>query len=372
MLDGHKSRLELPFLQYINTPRDHWVVCIGVPYGTALWQVGDSKEQNGSFNIAMYRAKKDLLEKKDEIGMHDDGLVDTDLMPLINAAWKQSFFRIDKNKNALSDRGWNPLNKNLLLHEDLRATMTETEKSKQYHLSHQIIIPQRNIADVSTTSMTSAGEYTRISRSDSSSATFVHSNHPSDSSLSTSLNFSTGESLRCLKAILTQDQLHEARERIREDMSNGKSIKDQLKANSRLSAGILFKSGSTRLGKTVFDVCRENIEEKRKQTIDKMNKEKDEYNKNVENATKVWEKKGELEKMTIRELTIVCKPLKRKSDGKMPNKREELIAKFKEWHGRPTPVFVDDINVENSEISNDDNIDDVNFVSEDILCEVEI
>ena len=33
ILDGHRSRLELPFLQYINNPKDHWVVCIGVPYG---------------------------------------------------------------------------------------------------------------------------------------------------------------------------------------------------------------------------------------------------------------------------------------------------------------------------------------------------
>ena len=44
LLDGHRSRLELLFLQYINTPKDHWVICIGVPYGTAYWQVGDSKE----------------------------------------------------------------------------------------------------------------------------------------------------------------------------------------------------------------------------------------------------------------------------------------------------------------------------------------
>ena len=36
-LDGHQSRLEIPFLQYINTPDDHWVVYLGVPYGTALW-----------------------------------------------------------------------------------------------------------------------------------------------------------------------------------------------------------------------------------------------------------------------------------------------------------------------------------------------
>ena len=36
LLDGHGSRLQLTFLQYINTPKDQWVVCIGVPYGTAL------------------------------------------------------------------------------------------------------------------------------------------------------------------------------------------------------------------------------------------------------------------------------------------------------------------------------------------------
>ena len=76
-------------------------------------------------------------------------------------------------------------------------------------------------------------------------------------------------------------------------------MRDQLKANSRLSEGILFKSGSTRLGKTVFDVCRENIEDKRNKVIEKMIKNKDEYYKNAENAAKVWEKKGELEKMTI-------------------------------------------------------------------------
>ena len=65
-------------------------MCIGVPYGTALWQIGDSKEQNGSFDIAMYQAKKELLEKKDDV------LIDTDLIALINTAWKSSISQIDK------------------------------------------------------------------------------------------------------------------------------------------------------------------------------------------------------------------------------------------------------------------------------------
>ena len=67
LLDGHGSRFELPFLEYINDMGEEghkWRVCIGVPYGTSFWQVGDSAEQNGSFKMAMVQAKTKLLQKK--------------------------------------------------------------------------------------------------------------------------------------------------------------------------------------------------------------------------------------------------------------------------------------------------------------------
>ena len=64
LLDGHGSRLELPFLTYVNDENHPWVVCIGVPYGTSYWQVGDSSEQNGSYKMAIAKAKKELVLKK--------------------------------------------------------------------------------------------------------------------------------------------------------------------------------------------------------------------------------------------------------------------------------------------------------------------
>jgi hypothetical protein len=64
LLDGHGSRLELPFLQYVYDPNHQWIVCIGVPYGTSYWQVGDSLEQNGSYKMALTRSKKELVLKK--------------------------------------------------------------------------------------------------------------------------------------------------------------------------------------------------------------------------------------------------------------------------------------------------------------------
>jgi len=44
LLDGHGSHFKLDFLQYINTDGTKWECCIGLPYGTSYWQVGDSSE----------------------------------------------------------------------------------------------------------------------------------------------------------------------------------------------------------------------------------------------------------------------------------------------------------------------------------------
>jgi len=58
LVDAHGSRFDLNFLEYINNPETEWCVCIGVPYGTSLWQVGDSSQQNGSYKMASAKFKR--------------------------------------------------------------------------------------------------------------------------------------------------------------------------------------------------------------------------------------------------------------------------------------------------------------------------
>ena len=64
LLDGHGSRLQLSFLEYIHSEQYPWVVCIGVPYGTALWQVGDSSQQNGAYKMALAQWKRETIKKE--------------------------------------------------------------------------------------------------------------------------------------------------------------------------------------------------------------------------------------------------------------------------------------------------------------------
>ena len=335
LLDGHFSTLEIPFLKYINTPKDHWVCCIGVPYGTALWQVGDSKEQNGSFNIAMSRAKQQLVELKETMGL-PPSLNDQDLMPIINQAWQQSFAKVATNKKAISDRGWSPLNRAILRNEDLRATMTRQEAANEAKSSSSIILPAAFCANDQSLSTTSNYSGTTITETDDDC---IQSSLNNEQNSMMKLNFSNGTAAFCIDAIVRENDLQLARERIKGEHQRGKTIRQQLESAKRVTSGVVFGCGSTRLGKTVFDICKENQDKKRQKFVEKIRQEEKTYLKDVEVAKEVLRKKPDIQTMTIKELKLICKPLKRKSDGKMPTKKVDLIAKYREWDGRPAPRF---------------------------------
>ena len=68
--------------------------------------------------MALTKAKRNLDEKKESWGL--EGTVDkTDIVGVVTYAWENSFHRIGSNKKAVAERGWGPLNYNLLLHPEI-------------------------------------------------------------------------------------------------------------------------------------------------------------------------------------------------------------------------------------------------------------
>ena len=123
LFDAHDSRLQLPFLRYINDPSHKWTFCIGLPNGTHKWQVGDSEQQNGTWKVEWVREKSKLVLFKTRMGINSD-LEKSDMLPLINRIWPLSFGSVDTNKQAIRDRGWNPLNRCLLTDPEIIKTRT--------------------------------------------------------------------------------------------------------------------------------------------------------------------------------------------------------------------------------------------------------
>ena len=67
-------------------------------------------------------------------------LLPTGIIPIINKAWEKSFSEVESSKKAISERGWFLYNQSILIHKQIRDTMTmkyiETEKNT--HWCHQL------------------------------------------------------------------------------------------------------------------------------------------------------------------------------------------------------------------------------------------
>ena len=142
LLDGHGSRFEMPFLEYIQDEKNEghkWTTCVGVPYGTSYWQVGDSAEQNGSFKIALSRAKTELLEKK-SMARLPFAIEKTDVVIIMSAAWELSFNNVATNRKAIAERGWGPLNYVLLDHPEIAANGVIDSMGRSVALSGTVTV----------------------------------------------------------------------------------------------------------------------------------------------------------------------------------------------------------------------------------------
>jgi hypothetical protein len=146
LLDGHHSRYETPFLDYIHNAEHPWSCCIGVPYGTHIWQVADSPQLNGLFKNSLAKAKKIFFDIKVERNIQR--FETTDIIPLVTYAWDRSFALVHNAKKAIAQRGWNPMNYYLLDHKDVRCdeiANSTTSVTSEHEMSNASVYNQYNL-----------------------------------------------------------------------------------------------------------------------------------------------------------------------------------------------------------------------------------
>jgi hypothetical protein len=104
LCDGHVSRFEEPFLEYTLKSNMPWTCCIGLSYSTSAWQLGDSPQQNGTFNIEIKKAKADTARRKKCAGL-PTMLEPSDIVQIVNIAWQKVFARVDNDMKAIAESG---------------------------------------------------------------------------------------------------------------------------------------------------------------------------------------------------------------------------------------------------------------------------
>lgn len=103
LFDSHNSQLSEPLMNYIRDVEHEWFICFGMPYGTSLWQVGDSKQQTESYKIGVTKYKEKIVQNKLTEFWSNPQFEYYDIIPAVNKAWADSFTHASSNKEAISD-----------------------------------------------------------------------------------------------------------------------------------------------------------------------------------------------------------------------------------------------------------------------------
>ena len=143
------------------------------------------------------------------------------------------------------------------------------------------------------------------------------------------VNMVGGTAAWCLKTLVRQDDLMTARERIKADRGQGTTYEEELRAMKRITGGKLFKVGQVRIGKTIFQIHKDNDQEKKCIAQVKSAKENMDYAACVAAATDLIASGVNPDNpRTIKQLKILIAPYKRKEDSALPIHKSQLLEYY--------------------------------------------
>jgi hypothetical protein len=304
LIDGHLSRLDPAFLEYINGEGHKWKVCFGVPYGTSLWQVGDAEQQNGFYKMVLSDAKDELLVKKMDLGL-PRRIGPTDIIPLVTTAFVDGFTNTEANRHAVSDRGWNPLNRRLLQHPSLQRS--------------------ENTSSASTT--------TTVPPSSTSAATV-------------DINVNEGSVPVLLDRMLDERKKNEGyTSALRKRRTLGGGIFQRLKETKRITAGAVVANGIHALDHPDFLKAVKEKHQERKAKEERLDKKRSALKrKRNDDVKELRTKFGDERVHRFKDFSkdqcgkYLQYKKKGKEDGKMPDDLEERRARCCQWIDRPSPT----------------------------------
>jgi hypothetical protein len=321
LLDGHESRLSAVFIDYITDPDHIWHVNLGIPHATSYWQVGDSPQQNGHFKQLLGKAKKDLVTFKIRHNM-PVAINSEDIIPLLNKAWVSSFANKASNQKAIALRGWFPLNRNLLLHKEIKE-------------SCEVDGP---MIDGPTTNETIDHEIT----------------------LPFTLNSDTGTSGVCFQKMMQHCLRHGGIARNSENLCAGETIKETFQKAKRISSTVMIRRRIHEVNHPdVVDMIKGNRDkmiETEKATLRKRRKE---ILARIKGITKLRLTKPAMDDWNMKDCRDYIQYKKRSGDPKMPKTLTQLRNQCAVIDGRSSP----DCSVHES----DDEDNNLQHEAEDLL-----
>ena len=331
LLDGHQSRFSIPFLEYITDPAHPWKVCIGVPYGTALWQIGDSVHQNGRYKIRTTDRKRNLLRRRISQMVAEIEILPSDIIPIINDAWNHSFADTRGNQQAIVQRGWFPLNRNLLLLPELRKTMTCDDHDWE---SRSLLYPEVRI------------ENERKKKEQHPSLPTMRNNASigGTSIEPPNLNTTQGVSGSAIQFLIGQEEQQSIRAESAKKRKTGNTVREGFKRLKSLKASgqMIAYTGTFEVGLNTLDEVNRRVAVQQSIKEEEDRKKQDTHMKHISLLNELREEKPIEASWTKPQILTALRAAKKPGDRANPKNRDELMSFWKELRSRVLPPVVEE------------------------------
>jgi hypothetical protein len=155
-------------------------------------------------------------------------LISYDIILIVNYGWSGSFANTTNNVKAILEQGWNPLNRMLLLHPDLRKTMTDRDLKEELESG---LFPVNKLKQQQQTQSTVSNINSTIPtmRNNSNSTTNNEQElHLQSLLLANNLNMQGTTTKQYIKKLVKESDFEEAREQIIEDKKEGIDLQERL------------------------------------------------------------------------------------------------------------------------------------------------
>jgi hypothetical protein len=337
LLDGHQSRFDVEFLEYINDDEHPWCFAIGVPYGTALWQVGDSSQQNGALKIYMSKKKMAILFQRMQSFDAHLGITSHDIIPIINEAFEKSFAKVMSNRKAYCERGWMPFNRNLLLHPQIRATMTDRSKQEEEKAG---LFPYERVKHEE--------EDMRMKNQSGSTLSLEYSQMSSDNVDHEVIQAKAGTYSGSLVATLVaQEDLLDARKRNIDKKQQKSAIEKeqalQMDKKKITAARLVLEHSSHQLGKSVLHQVKAAHAVKAEEKRAKRDENHKHLHKIFADAEAVLQKHNNntdnINTWNTKDITLLLRTYRQKDDAPIPKLKKDLVDLYHQWKLRPKTTF---------------------------------
>jgi hypothetical protein len=149
-------------------------------------------------------------------------IIPSDIIPIVNYAWSGSFDNVDTNIKVILERGWCPLNRMLLLHPEIRKTMTAKDIEEEEEEEESGLFSKK------TSSSSSLSNTNKLSLQLPTMHTDTFNTQPINISnnKTSHLQFTGQTASCCLQKIVQEHDFERAREQIIEDKKTGEVLRE--------------------------------------------------------------------------------------------------------------------------------------------------